>query len=85
MLDRADGAEGRPPRLSGEIDNGTILHNELGLDPVGPIVAPITFTGNYQIEIPSLEFDFDGEQALRVTAFKDSAFVERLRTDTLSQ
>jgi hypothetical protein len=61
------------------------LHHKLGFDPVGPIVTPVAFIGDYEIEIPPLELDFDGDQALRVTTFKDSTFVEGLRSDTLSE
>ena len=85
LLNRPNRAEGCPPGQSGKVNTGAILHHKLRLDPVGPVVTPVTFTGNYQVEISPLELDFDGYQALRVTAFQDSAFVERLRSDTLSQ
>ena len=48
-------------------------------------MAPVAFIGDYEIEIPPLELDFDGDQALPVTTFKDPTFVERLRSDTLSE
>ncbi len=83
LLNCPDRAEGRSPGQSGKVKAGTILHDNLRLDPVGPIVTPVAFTGDHQIEIPTLELDLDCDQALRVAAFKNSTRVERIGTDGL--
>ena len=69
LLNRPNRAESRPPGQSGKVNARAILHHKLGLDPVGPIMTPVAFIGDYEIEIPPLELDFDGDQALPVTTF----------------
>ena len=74
---------GGPPSERGEVESGPILHDDFRFDPARPVVAGITITGDDQVEIALLKFNFDGDQAFLVTTLQELALVKRLRSDDL--